>query len=534
MTNEEVVDSLELQAKLMELHGENSFKARAFSGAAYRLDKLRYDFNGRTQKDIESIEGIGKGISKFIVELIEHGSAKEQDELIERTPAGVIEMLGVKGLGPKKVASIWKELGIESVGELLYACNENRLSTLKGFGQKTQESVKAGIEFKLANSSKKHYAAVEPFMSALLENIARTAPKIKVSSVGEYRRRAEVLDKIEILSEPSLNLDLKKLEEKVGMPFVHHKYPVNEFATKQFELSATEEHLKKSGYLSLKQTEFKTEEEIYRALELQYIEPELREGLNEVELAKGNKIPKLIEYSDLKGSLHNHSTYSDGVHSLKEMADYCKELGFQYLGICDHSKSAFYANGLNEARVWEQQMEIADLNKNYNGSFKILSGIESDILNDGSLDYAEDILKTFDLVVASVHSNLKMTEEKATERLIKAIENPYTTILGHPTGRLLLARPGYPINHKKVIDACAANNVSMELNAHPYRLDIDWRWIWYCLEKNVMISINPDAHHKEGYHDMKYGVYAARKGMLTKEMCLNALDLSDLQKKIKK
>ncbi len=534
MTNEEVVDSLELQAKLMELHGENSFKSKAFSGAAYRLDKLRYDFNGRTQKDIESIEGIGKSISKFIFELIEHGSAKEQDELIAKTPEGVIDMLGVKGLGPKKVALIWKELGIESVGELLYACNENRLSTLKGFGLKTQDSVKASIEFKMANSSKKHYATVEPFMNSLLENIAKAAPKIKVSAVGDFRRKAEVLDKIEILSDPALNLDLKKLEEKLGMPFVHHKFPANEFVKRQFELTATPEHLQKTGYDSLMQAEFKTEEDIYRALNLQYIEPELREGLNEVELAKKNKIPKLIELSDLKGILHNHSTYSDGVHTLKEMADYCQELGFQYLGICDHSKSAFYASGLTEARVWEQQMEIIDLNKKYGNNFKILSGIESDILNDGNLDYAEDVLKTFDFIVASVHSNLKMTEEKATERLIKAVENPYTSILGHPTGRLLLARPGYPIDHKKVIDACAANKVSIELNAHPYRLDVDWRWIWYCLEKNVMVSINPDAHHKEGYHDMKYGVCVARKGMLTKEMCLNALDLADLQIKFKK
>jgi DNA polymerase (family X) len=533
MTNEEVVDILELQSKLMDLHGENSFKAKAFASAAYRLDKLRYDFTGKTQQDIESIEGIGKSISKFIFELIQHGSAKEQDELIQRTPVGVIDMLGVKGLGPKKVASIWKELNIESVGELLYACNENRLCTLKGFGSKTQDSVKLSIEFKMANSSKKHYAAVEPFLNSLLENIRKAAPKIKVDIVGDFRRKAEVLDKIEVLSDPALNLDLKKLQEKVGMPFVQHKFPASDFAKKQFELTATKEHLQKSGFETLTGN-FNTEEDIYRALKLQYIEPELREGLAEVDLAKENKLPKLIELSDLKGILHNHSTYSDGVHTLKEMADYCKELGYQYLGICDHSKSAFYANGLNEGRVWEQQMEIKDLNNAYGTSFKILSGIESDILNDGNLDYAEDVLKTFDFIVASVHSNLKMTEEKATERLIKAVENPYTSILGHPTGRLLLARPGYPIDHKKVIDACAANKVSVELNAHPYRLDIDWRWIWYCMERNVMISINPDAHHKEGYHDMRYGVCVARKGMLTKEMCLNALDLADLQLKFKK
>lgn len=533
MTNEEVVDSLDLQSKLIDLHGGNTFKAKAFASAAYRLDKLRYDFTGKTEKDIEAIEGIGKGIGKFITELLEHGSAKEQDEYIAKTPVGVIDMLGIKGLGPKKVAAIWKELNIESVGELLYACNENRLSTLKGFGEKTQESVKTNIEFKMANSSKKHYATVEPFVTNLIDNIRKAAPKIKVDVVGDFRRKAEVLDTIEILSEPALNLDIKKLEEKVGMHFVHHKFPGTEFYKKMVELTGTKEHLQMIDFDSLEGS-FSSEQDVYRALKLQYIEPELREGLNEVELARKSEIPKLIEYTDLKGILHNHSTYSDGVHTLKEMADYCKQLGFQYLGICDHSKSAFYANGLDEGRVWEQQREIEDLNKAYGDSFKILSGIESDILNDGKLDYSDDILRTFDFIVASVHSNLKMTEEKATERLIKAIENPYTSILGHPTGRLLLARPGYPIDHKKVIDACAANKVSMELNAHPYRLDIDWRWIWYCLEKNVMVSINPDAHHKEGYHDMRYGICAARKGMLSKEMCLNALDLADLQKKFKK
>jgi DNA polymerase (family X) len=252
-----------------------------------------------------------------------------------------------------------------------------------------------------------------------------------------------------------------------------------------------------------------------------------------VSLAEKHAIPKLIELEDLKGILHNHSTYSDGVHTLKEMADYCKELGYQYFGICDHSKTAVYANGLPIEKIIEQQKEIDTLNSTYT-NFKILKGIESDILNDGSLDYPEDILKTFDFIVASVHSNLKMPEEKATERLIKAIENQYTTILGHPTGRLLLARKGYPINHKKVIDACAANKVSIELNAHPYRLDIDWRWIPYCLERGVMISINPDAHHREGFKDMYYGVCVARKGMLDAENCLNALSLDELLIKFKK
>ena len=272
-----------------------------------------------------------------------------------------------------------------------------------------------------------------------------------------------------------------------------------------------------------------SEEEIFESLGLQFIEPELRESSSIINIAKTNKIPKLIEYADLKGILHNHSTYSDGMNTLQEMAEYCKELGFQYFGISDHSQTAVYAQGLKPEKVLLQQKEIEKLNKQL-APFKIFKGIESDILNDGSLDYEEEILKTFDFVVASVHSNLKMDEEKATKRLLKAIENPYTTILGHPTGRLLLAREGYPIHHKKIIDACAANNVIIELNAHPYRLDIDWGWIPYCIEKGVKISINPDAHQKEGLKDMRYGIYSARKGMLDNKNCFNALSLEEIEK----
>jgi DNA polymerase (family 10) len=294
------------------------------------------------------------------------------------------------------------------------------------------------------------------------------------------------------------------------------------------ESSSTPEHLAGIDFSQLGIKKYNSEEEVYAGLNVQHCEPELREGHFEIEKAKNHELPKLIEYSDLKGILHNHSTYSDGMNSLQEMAVYCKELGYQYLGICDHSQTAVYADGLKPETVLIQQQEIDRLNQQL-FPFKIFKGIESDILSNGELDYEEDMLKSFDFIVASVHANLKMDEAKANARLIKAIENPYTTILGHPTGRLLLGRPGYPIDHKKIIDACAANKVVIELNAHPYRLDIDWRWIPYCLEKGVMISINPDAHQLKGYHDMRYGTYAARKGMLTKEHCLNAMDLSTFE-----
>lgn len=533
MSNDDICDALELSGKLLELHGENPFKIKAYTNASYKLSKLRYDFEGKSLKDIETIEGIGKSISSKIFELMQNGISIELQELIDKTPAGVVHMLGVKGLGPKKVGQLWRELNIESTGELLYACNENRLITLKGFGAKTQEAVKQNLEFKLANAKKHHYASIEPLVQKLIDEIYIHQPDAMVMAVGQLRRKCEVIDKIEILMDADKTYDTSVLESKIPLPVNFIFCEPEEFHYHLFENTGTPEHLVQSGFESLNNKLFTEEEEIYSALNLQYIEPELREGLQEVSLARENKIPELIELTDLKGILHNHSLYSDGVNSLKEMADYCKELGYAYFGICDHSKTAVYAQGLSIEKVLLQQKEIDTLNASYS-NFTILKGIESDILNDGSLDYPEEILKTFDFIVASIHSNFKMSEEQATKRLIKAIENPYTSIIGHPTGRLLLARPGYPIDHKKVIDACAANKVHVELNAHPYRLDIDWRWINYCIEKGVMISINPDAHHTQGFHDMYYGICSARKGMLTKNMCLNALGLTELLNAFKK
>jgi len=533
MNNDDILETLELTAKLMELHNENPFKIKAYANAAYKLSKLRFDFEGKSKEDIESIEGIGKSIASKIFELISTSTTTEFSELLGRTPDGVIKMLGIKGLGPKKVRQLWQELSVESVGELLYACNENRLITLKGFGEKTQLQVKEAIEFKVSNEKKFHYAQVEKPVMALIQEIEKKNNRMQITAVGQISRKCDVINKIEILVDRILNSDISLANYNIPLPVDFIYCEPAEFSYKSVEFSSTAQHLEKINFSSLSKKEFSTESDVYRELGLQFIEPELREGLAESDLARINKIPKLIKLSDLTGVLHNHTTYSDGIHTLKEMADYCRSLGYGYLGICDHSKSAFYAQGMSIERVIEQQNEIDKINSTFN-DFRILKGIESDILNDGSLDYPEEILKTFDFIVASIHSNLKMDEAKATMRLIKAVENQYTSILGHPTGRLLLARKGYPIDHKKVVDACAANNVSIELNAHPYRLDIDWRWIPYCVEKGVMISINPDAHHRDGFHDMYYGVCAARKGMLSKENCLNALTLREFEMKMKK
>lgn len=529
MTTKEIANILELTARLMELHGENPFKIKALQNAAFKLSKTRMDLAGKSDEEIESIEGIGKGITSKIHEILLTGTTDELEQLREKTPEGILEMLEVKGIGPKKVKQLWNELGIESIIELLYACNENRLIDLKGFGEKTQEGIKQNIEFSLKNSAFFHYAAIESSANNLINFLRTNNAGTKFEFSGDFRRKCEIIDKIIIVCNSE---KIAKQEEAVKccpLPVEFVFCSEENFTNVLFETTGSGNFLRKIGYTNSTYTHHKNETEIFDSLCLQYFEPELREE-NEYVLtaAKENRIPELITLSDIKGVLHSHSSYSDGLNTLSEMARYCQQKGYEYLGICDHSQSAYYASGLKPDEVIKQQKEIDQLNKAL-APFKILKGIESDILNNGNLDYDDDLLQTFDFVVASVHSNLKMNEEKATQRIIKAIENPFTSILGHPTGRLLLARKGYPLNHKKIIDACAANQVVIELNSHPYRLDIDWRWIPYCIEKGVMISINPDAHQKEGIHDIQYGIHAARKGMLSKNNCLNALSLSEIE-----
>src|SRR5690606_36142537 len=460
--------------------------------------------------------------------------------------AGILEMLHIKGLGPKKIQVIWHHLQIETVGELYYACNENRLVEAKGFGLKTQEEIKKSIEFTMANQGWFLYAKLRPAAEIVFNHLTHSLPECLISYTGAFRRKCEILTHVEIICAatiPELSEAIRCLDAEWNVEitentiafrdenkssFIIYSTTTDRFASDLLLTTGSEDHLRLLQDIQSPLPLGDTEQTIFQALGLPYIEPELRAGLNEVDLAKRKQLPFLITFSDLKGTLHNHSTYSDGVHSLAEMARYCQEdLQLEYLGICDHSRTAVYANGLAFDRLEQQWAEIDRLNQQM-APFKIFKGIESDILSDGSLDYPDEILKQFDFVVASVHSNLKMDEERATTRLLKAIENPYTTILGHPTGRLLLSRSGYPLDFKRIIDACAANNVVIEINANPLRLDLDWRWHRYALEKGVILSINPDAHRTEGFLDMHYGVFVGRKGGLTKEKCLNALSLEEI------
>lgn len=550
MENKTIARTLRLLSQLMELHDVNPFKIKSIANAAFKVDKLPFPIAGKSLEELEKIDGVGKSIASKVHELMQTGTITELEDILAQTPEGVVDMMHIKGIGAKKVAIIWKDLGIENTGELYYACNENRLIEAKGFGLKTQEDIKKVIEFRMAGNGKFLYAQVEAEATQLMEEIKGIFPDALKHFAGEFRRLNDIISELVIVV-GSLNQEVaydalanSAIMQNVTLNGNHIGGELSngllvdiicvdkaDYYKELFINTGNEEHVQAVlNRISNTLEQPSSEELIYEKANLAWMQPELREGDSFIDKANNNDLPTLITYFDLKGTLHNHSTWSDGVNTLEEMVKYCQnELKLQYLGISDHSKSAFYAKGLSIERVLQQHEEIDSINKKLT-DFRIFKGIESDILNDGSLDYPDEILQKFDFIVASIHSNLKMTEEKATARLIKAIENPYTTILGHPTGRLLLSRKGYDIDHKKVIDACAANKVIIEINSNPLRLDLDWRWHQYALAKGVMLAINPDAHRNSGFNDMKYGVQVARKGGLIKEMCLNALSADEIKK----
>ncbi len=543
MTNKEIAAAFRELSRLMELHDENPFKIRSYQNAYMTLRKLDQPVAELEEAELANIKGIGKAISGKIRELVTSGEMEALEKYREITPVGVRDLLGISGFGPKKVRTVWQEMGVESVGELLYAVNENRLIEIKGFGLKTQEDLKKKLAYFKLSQGKFLYARLEEHAKGIRETLQQQFPEARVEWTGALRRACPTLERVELLlggvtaDEVAARLEWPEIitEGNTIKALTEDEIPVTlyccakeEWGSKQFRYTAGPDFLQ-AFLAAFPGIDFKgaaEEEEVFNKIKLPVLPPELREQEWGLVLAQENKIPHLIKATDIKGVIHSHTTYSDGINTLPEMVAYAQEQGYAYIGITDHSKAAFYANGLKPERVLQQFKEIDEMNAQMT-DFRILKGIESDILADGSLDYEEDLLKQFDFIIASVHSNLRMDEEKATQRLLTAIENPYTSMLGHPTGRLLLSRPGYPIDHKKIIDACAANQVAIELNASPYRLDLDWTWIPYALEKGVLISINPDAHSREGIHDIYFGSLAARKGGLTAEHCLNARSVED-------
>jgi DNA polymerase (family 10) len=388
--------------------------------------------------------------------------------------------------------------------------------------------------------------------------LKKNFPNQQFELTGEMRRKMDIVNLVEILIDGPDTTSIRnlmsdhegslKINDSSSGPYslrgnfnaIDLKWQIrftnpSKFHAKRMLSTGSGKHLAglindgKTMHQYLLENDIDSEDAAYKAFDSPYIEPELREGTFEIDFSGNDAPPELLELNDLKGPIHNHSNYSDGANPIRQLANYCMDKGYEYLGLSDHSKSAFYADGLREFDIIKQHEEIDKLNQEY-APFRIFKGIESDILNDGSLDYEPDVLASFDFIVASIHSNLNMNQEKATQRLLKAIENPYTTMLGHPTGRLLLKRKAYPIDHKKIIDACAKHKVIIEINANPWRLDLEWQWVNYAISQGVILSINPDAHEIDGFEDMKYGVYIGRKGGLTKELTFNAWGLERVEK----
>jgi len=513
MRNKEIASTFNLLASLMELHGENTFKIRSYQNAYQTIRRLPDELSSMSSEEMLAIKGLGKAIVEKINNLIKGEDINALETLKEKTPPGIIEILGIKGLGAKRVKTIWETLDITTPGELLYACEENRLISLKRFGPKVQEDIKEKIRYHLASAGKRLYAEVQA--EDLSIQSALDASDVRWTALGDTLIQAQEITQ--------LHYAIDHIEKVKWSDLVHHD---------------DQEYRTSSGFPVI--LESLGENVLTSRMKSLEIQPDAQKNLSvdapEIWWLQQEGIPltsdDLIHVSDIKGVVHNHTTYSDGIHTVEEMAEAAREKGYQYIVITDHSKAAFYANGLSVDKVYQQIEEIKTLNKKWD-DFNILAGTECDILSDGSMDYPDDLLQELDVVIASIHSNLNMPLDKAMMRLHGAIAHPHVDILGHMTGRLLLSRKGYPIEHKEIIDACAEYGVVIELNANPRRLDIDFTWIRYAMEKGVLISINPDAHSAGRIDDIAFGVQAARRGGLTTDFCLNALDVSTFQKKLK-
>lgn len=566
MDKNQVSSILHEMAILLELSDANPFKIRAFENGARVIEGLDRDLEALVQeKKLREIKGIGEGLSEIITDLVKTGKSNEYLSLRKKIHPGLLEMISIQGVGPKRAKILFKKLHIKSVSELEKACKENKIAKLEGFGEKSESNILKGIE-----DLKKHKDII-PYPLALHEaekmksHLEKSADLERAEIAGSLRRRKEFVKDIDLLvssSKPEkvmkafssyegverilasgetkssvilkagMNADLRVVSDR-EFPFALLYFTGSKEHNTEMRSIAKARHLKLNEYGLFKGTKSipcKNEEEIFKTLGLEFIEPELRENLGEIEAARHKKLPKgLVELQDLRGTFHNHTTESDGVATLEQMVAKAQKMGLEYLGISDHSKSAYYANGLKPDRVKKQFKEIDKLNENIH-NFRILKGSEVDILGDGSLDFPDALLAEFDFVIASVHSKFNMSEKEMTKRVMTALKNKYVTMIGHPTGRLIPTREPYPINLHEIVDAAADYGKALELNANPHRFDIDWKICKYAKSKGVPVSINPDAHSTEGLEDLKYGIGIARKGWLTKQDVLNTRSITDIMK----
>lgn len=569
MTKDRVIEVLEEIGLLLELKGENPFKSRAYVNAARSLEILtepleRLVAEGR----LGTIKGFGEALQQKITELVTTGRLKYYEDLKSSFPESLLTLLQIPGLGPKKVKALYDHLGIADLDHLQKACEDGRVARLDGFGEKTQVKILKGIEFRRKYSSQHHLHIAAAAADPILEQLRLHPDVIRCSTAGSLRRSKEVIGDIDfvvsskspssvigfftaqpgvltvtargdtkasVVLEGGIQADLRVVSDR-EFPFALAYFTGSKEHNIVMRQRAIERGLRLNEYGLFRSSEetrdpallvpCPTEEAIFQELDLTAIPPELREDHGEFAAAEKNEIPRLIEWTDLRGSLHNHSTWSDGHQPLEEIAGQARELGCEYWAITDHSKSSVQARGLTSERLIEQISAIQTLNEQVareGHEFRLLAGSEVDILSDGRLDFADEVLAQLDVVVASIHQGFTGSEAETTRRMVRAAENPFVHMLGHLTGRLLLEREGYRIDQRAVIDACAATGTWIELNANPYRLDMDWRLWHYAVEKGVRCVINCDSHRAEHVGFLRHGAGIARKGWLTRQDVINTL-----------
>ena len=575
MDKNQVANLLDEIASLLELkEGSNPFEVRAYQNAARAVNGLDGDIEQLTREGkLKGVPGLGSTSIKRIEEAVETGHIALYDELVETTPPVKLEMMRIPGVGPKKINAIYNQLHVNSIPDLIQACEENKVAALPGFGKKTQDKIVQGIAFLAQHAGRFLYPVAEEEASHIYKVLKELPEIVRLQVAGSLRRRRETIGDIDMVvsvadsasedvrrkimdvftSQPSvqaitgkgetkssvvlssgINMDLRVVNDSQFPYTLHHftgskehHIPLRRRAL-SMNMTINDYGLFKGKEPHLELVPCKDETDIYAALGMAYIEPELREDMGEIEAAVNGTLPVLVQESDLKGVLHAHSTWSDGQNTIREMAEACIARGMTYLGLTDHSKTAAYAGGLNEEDLRRQHEEIDLLNKEYSDRLHILKGIECDILRDGSLDFDDVVLATLDFVVASIHSLFNLSPEEQTQRMLRAISNRYVDIIGHPTGRILLGREGYALDLDAVIDAAAEHGVCIEINAHPSRLDLDWRYLHRARDKGIKIPIDPDAHIIGGLDDMRFGIGIARKGWLRASDVLNTMTTDNL------
>jgi DNA polymerase (family 10) len=576
MDKKEVAAILQQMATLLELQGANPFKCRAFQNASRAIEGITQDLQAlATSGGLLEIKGIGKSIAGIVSDLVTSGKSAEYDDLRKLFPPGVIDMLRIQGLGPKKVKLLYEKLKITSLEKLERAAKEGALESVEGFGKKSQENILKGLDALKSRSDKSLYPAAYEPAQQMFEHLLKQQGVLRGEVAGSLRRRKEIIGDIDILVSAKdihraalmeaftgwqgvesvvakgetkstvllgngISCDLRIVSDQ-EFPFAlnyftgskEHNVEMRARANK-YGWSLNEYGFSKLGGeekrgKSKQAVRCKTEADIYNALDLAFIPPELRENMGELEAAERGKLPHLVEAKDIRGTFHCHTTYSDGLSTLQQMVDASRALGWEYLGIADHSKAAAYAGGLTEEKLKTQIRDIDRMNASLK-NFRIFKGTECDVLPNGDLDWPKKVLASLEYVVISIHSNFTLGKAEMTKRIIKALKNTYVTMLAHPTGRLLLARDEYAVDMIQVINAASDYGKMIEINAHPMRLDLDWRLCKYAKEKGVLIPINPDAHSVEGLHDVHYGIGIARKGWLEKTDIPNTKSTREVEK----